>query len=411
MSDIAIVAEGLGKAYSLNPQQSPKLLRDYVAAMFRAPFDPNRKKTRETFWALKNVSFECRAGEVIGLIGRNGAGKSTLLKILSRITRPTQGWAEIHGRLGSLLEVGTGFHSELTGRENTYLSGSILGMKKQEVDSKFESIVEFSELSKFIDTPVKHYSSGMYVRLAFAVAAHLEPEILLVDEVLAVGDASFQEKCLSKMNEISTTGRTIFLVSHNMGAVTQLCKRSILIDKGQITDDGASQSVVSKYLASFAAEGTSVEYARNSNSASPAIFLRLWIGNQRGEPIGSVDVKDGFQVCLKVLVRQLTTGLDIGFRIDNSLKIPIFTSNLGQTKSQSAGLPPGEHTFFVPVRGNFLAPGLYSLTAGLHRPNQEIYDLREHAFNFRVDESGSDMWKYQGSNYGNILVDLEWMHF
>jgi lipopolysaccharide transport system ATP-binding protein len=411
MSDIAIVAEGLGKAYSLNPQQSPKLLRDHLAALFKAPFEPNRKKRKGIFWALKNVSFECRTGEVIGLIGRNGAGKSTLLKILSRITRPTEGWAEIHGRLGSLLEVGTGFHSELTGRENTYLSGSILGMKKKEIDSKFENIVEFSELSKFIDTPVKHYSSGMYVRLAFAVAAHLEPEILLIDEVLAVGDASFQEKCLGKMNEISATGRTIFLVSHNMGAVTQLCKRCILIDNGQITEDGASQSVVSKYLASFAAEGTSVEYARNANSASPAIFLRLWIGNQRGEPIGSVDVKEGFQVCLKVLVRQLTTGLDIGFRIDNSLKIPIFTSNFGQTKRQSAELPPGEHTFFVPVRGNFLAPGLYSLTAGLQRPNQEIYDLREHAINFRVDESGSDMWQYHGSNYGNILVDLDWMHF
>jgi|SRR5579883_1846407 lipopolysaccharide transport system ATP-binding protein len=408
MTDLAIVARGLGKKYSLRQRETSTLLRDQMVSFFRSPLRHLRRNPQETFWALKNVSFDCRPGEVIGLIGRNGAGKSTLLKILSRITRPTEGWADLRGRLGSLLEVGTGFHSELSGRENTYLSGAILGMSKQEIDSKFDAIVEFSELSQFIDMPVKHYSSGMYVRLAFAVAAHLEPEILLVDEVLAVGDSAFQEKCLGKMNEISGTGRTIIMVSHNMGAITQLCKRCLLIDKGRIVEDGATHATVSKYLASFTSDSTSVEYPADSNPASPAVTLRIWIADQSGQPIGSVDVRKGFQVGIKVLVRKPSTGLDVGFRIDNSLKIPIFTSNMSQAMGRNDLLNLGENTFLIPVKGNFLAPDLYSLTVGLHRPNQEIYEMREHALNFRVEEAGSDMWQYHGANYGNILVDFQW---
>ncbi len=408
MSAHAIVAKGLGKKYALRQRETSTLLRDQMVAFLRSPLRHLRRNPNEAFWALKDVSFESRPGEVIGLIGLNGAGKSTLLKILSRITRPTEGWAELHGRLGSLLEVGTGFHSELSGRENTYLSGAILGMKKQEIDAKFDAIVEFSELSQFIDMPVKHYSSGMYVRLAFAVAAHLEPEILLVDEVLAVGDAAFQEKCLGKMNEISNTGRTIVLVSHNMGAITQLCKRCILIEKGRITEDGPTHSTVSKYLASFTTDSTSVEYPADANPASPAVIRKIWIADEQGRPIGSVDVRKGFQVGIRVVVRQPCTGLDLGFRIDNSLKIPIFTSNLSQAMGKTDVLPVGEHAFLVPVKGNFLAPEMYSLTVGLHRPNQEVYDTREHALNFRIEESGSGMWQYHGSNYGNILVDFEW---
>jgi lipopolysaccharide transport system ATP-binding protein len=404
----AIVAKGLGKKYSLRQRETSTLLRDQMMAFLRSPLRHLRRNPNETFWALKDVSFESRQGEVIGLIGLNGAGKSTLLKILSRITRPTEGWAELHGRLGSLLEVGTGFHSELSGRENTYLSGAILGMKKQEIDDKFDAIVEFSELNQFIDMPVKHYSSGMYVRLAFAVAAHLEPEILLVDEVLAVGDSAFQEKCLGKMNEISNTGRTIILVSHNMGAITQLCKRCLLIQKGRITEDGPTHATVSKYLASFTADSTLVEYPADANPASPAVIRKLWIADEQGNPIGSVDVRKGFQVGMHVLVRRPSPSLDLGFRIDNSLKIPIFTSNLAQAMGRSDLLPVGEHTYLVPVKGNFLAPEMYSLSVGLHRPNQEIYDMREHALNFRIEESGSGMWQYYGSNYGNILVDLEW---
>src|ERR1039458_126818 len=230
-----IQAEGLGKKYrrGLSGRRSDTL-RDTFANFIRSPLAAFRRPQHETFWALRDVSLEVREGEVLGLIGRNGAGKTTLLKILSRITRPTTGWAEIRGHVRSLLEVGTGFHGELSGRENTYLSGSILGMSKREIDRKFDEIVAFAEIEKFIDTPVKHYSSGMYVRLAFAVAAHLEPEILLVDEVLAVGDINFQKKCLGKMGDVARAGRTVVLVSHQLNQIRRLCQRVVWIDAGSV---------------------------------------------------------------------------------------------------------------------------------------------------------------------------------
>ncbi len=234
MSDIVIRAEGLGKRYRRGFTGPPETLRDVVTRVVRSPLAALRRPTQEYFWALRDVGLEVRHGEVLGLIGRNGAGKTTLLKILSRITRPTTGWAELHGRVRSLLEVGTGFHGELSGRENTYLSGSILGMPKREIDRKFDEIVAFAEIEKFVDTPVKHYSSGMYVRLAFAVAAHLEPEILLVDEVLAVGDANFQKKCLGKMGDVAKQGRTIILVSHQLNAIRRLCHRVVWIDSASV---------------------------------------------------------------------------------------------------------------------------------------------------------------------------------
>src|ERR1700692_3216323 len=244
MSDIVIRAEGLGKSYRRGLTGPPETLRDALTRVMKSPLATMRRPTQEHFWALRDVGLEVRHGEVLGLIGRNGAGKTTLLKILSRITRPTAGWAEIHGRVRSLLEVGTGFHGELSGRENTYLSGSILGMSKSEIDRKFDEIVAFAEVDKFIDTPVKRYSSGMYVRLAFAVAAHLEPEILLVDEVLAVGDITFHKKCLGKMNEVARKGRTVLFVSHNMTVVNQLCPRAILLANGYIELDGTTSDVV-----------------------------------------------------------------------------------------------------------------------------------------------------------------------
>ena len=229
-------------------------MRDHLAESFKSLFHRNGSRSAlsaqrdNTIWALKDVSFTINRGEVVGIIGRNGAGKSTLLKILSRITEPTIGFAEIHGRVGSLLEVGTGFHAELTGRENIYLNGAILGMRKTEIERKFDEIVAFAEVEHFIDTPVKHYSSGMYLRLAFAVAAHLEPEILLVDEVLAVGDAQFQRKCMAKMEDVGRQGRTVLFVSHNMPAVTRLCQRTILLGKGGVQMDGPSHQVAGSYL-------------------------------------------------------------------------------------------------------------------------------------------------------------------
>src|SRR5678815_3700391 len=259
MSNIAIDVVGLGKKYHIGgAQKSHYRLTDQVADTFMAPFRRAGKLLRgqaasaaeldETIWALKDVCFQIRPGEVVGIIGRNGVGKSTLLRILAGITDPTEGYADIYGRVGSLLEVGTGFHPELTGRENIYLNGAILGMKRAEIESKLDEIVAFAEIDKFLDTPVKHYSSGMYVRLAFSVAAHLEPEILLVDEVLAVGDMAFQRKCLGKMDDVAQEGRTVVFVSHNMGLLQQLCERGIFLQQGTVHTDGTITEAVDAYL-------------------------------------------------------------------------------------------------------------------------------------------------------------------
>src|ERR1700676_3025759 len=242
-----IQAERLGKRYRRGAIMQRGMLRDTLTQALRSPLSVLKRPAQETFWALKDVSLQVGEGEVLGLIGRNGAGKTTLLKVLSRITRPTEGWAEIRGKVRSLLEVGTGFHPELTGRENTYLSGSILGMGKREIDRKFDEIVAFAEIEKFIETPVKHYSSGMYVRLALAVAAHLEPEILLVDEVLAVGDINFQKKCLGKMGDVARAGRTVVLVSHQLNQIRRLCHRAVWVDGGKIRLLGPAHDVVSMY--------------------------------------------------------------------------------------------------------------------------------------------------------------------
>lgn len=263
MSDFAIRIDNLGKQYFLGENLGHTSLRESLMEMaalplraFKRAVRREEKPTCETLWALKDVCFDVKRGEVIGLIGRSGAGKSTLLKILSRITDPTEGTASITGRVGSLLEVGTGFHPELTGRENIYLNGALLGMRKAEIDRKFDEIVSFSEMEKFLDTPVKRYSSGMYTRLAFAVAAHLEPEIMVVDEVLAVGDAAFQKKCLGKMGQVAKEGRTVVLVSHNMAAIQSLCTRSILLHNGQLTAEGNTQQVVEAYLQACLAVGS-----------------------------------------------------------------------------------------------------------------------------------------------------------
>jgi lipopolysaccharide transport system ATP-binding protein len=252
MSDIAIRVEGLSKQYRIGDRQAYRTVRDSIASGVRAPIrwmrgEGRRKPTQ--IWALRDASFEINQGQVVGIIGSNGAGKSTLLKILSRITNPTRGYADIYGRVGSLLEVGTGFHPELTGRENIQLNGAILGMRRSEINSKLDEIVAFAEIEQFLDTPVKHYSSGMYLRLAFSVAAHLEPEILLVDEVLAVGDAAFQRKCLGRMTEVSRQGRTVLFVSHNMAAIRQLCSSALLLAAGGVSESGETDAVIRSYLA------------------------------------------------------------------------------------------------------------------------------------------------------------------
>ena len=261
MHEMVIHSVELGKRYAIGDRARYLALRDVLANAMNAPrrlFGWNRRsgdhRSPEELWALRDVSFDIQEGEILGLIGRNGAGKTTLLKILSRVTRPTAGFAEVHGRMGSLLEVGTGFHPELTGRENVFLSGAILGMGKREIERKFDEIVAFAEVDKFIDTPLKHFSTGMQMRLAFAVAAQLEPEILLVDEVLAVGDLEFQKKCLGRMSEVSRGGRTIVFVSHQMSQIRRLCERVLWVDRGVIQQDGPTLDVVSAYEATFAGQ-------------------------------------------------------------------------------------------------------------------------------------------------------------
>ncbi len=284
MSEPIISVENLSKRYVLGRQRSGDGLRHALEGAMRNPLgwlkrkNGERKAKSEEIWALKDVSFEVKQGEVVGIVGRNGAGKSTLLKILSRITEPTEGRVRLRGRVASLLEVGTGFHQELTGRENIFLNGAILGMTKVEIRRRFDEIVAFSEIEKFLDTPVKRYSSGMYVRLAFAVAAHLEPEILLVDEVLAVGDLSFQKKCLGKMGEVARGGRTVLFVSHNMGAVRTLCQRGILIEDGKIRADGDAESVVEAYFA-----GLSRGFGRQQTEGYGLVIQKIVLKNDNGQ--------------------------------------------------------------------------------------------------------------------------------
>lgn len=280
MSAAVIQVRGIGKQYRVGERERYQALRDVLSGALKQPWRVLRRRKPEKFWALKDVSFEVQQGEVVGLIGRNGAGKTTLLKILSRITRPTAGRAEVRGRVGSLLEVGTGFHPELTGRENVYLSGAILGMSKREISRKFEEMVAFAEVERFIDTALKHYSSGMQMRLAFAVAAHLEPEILLVDEVLAVGDIAFQKKCLGKMEEVSHGGRTILFVSHQMNQIRRLCQRALWMDGGAIRKSGPTAEVVGAYEVAMAG-GNPSERARCASRNGKARFLRWEIAQPK----------------------------------------------------------------------------------------------------------------------------------
>src|SRR5260370_4630724 len=324
--DVSVKVEGLSKRYRVGGLHPGYVtLREALAGLVLSPFRRNREGDaagarasraasspslvrgnggREIMWALKNVDLEVREGEMVGVIGRNGAGKSTLLKILSRVTRPTKGRAEMHGRVGSLLEVGTGFHPDLTGRESTFLSGAILGMRKAEIRRKFDEIVAFAEIEKFIDTPVKWYSSGMYVRLAFSVAAHLEPEILMMDEVLAVGDAAFQQKCLEKMREIRRRGHTIFFVSHNMPAVARLCKRVLLLEQGEIVSDGPPETVVSGYLRASWNVGTAREWAPGQDAPGDEVvrLRRVRAVSQSGETTVAVDIRQplGIEILYEV---------------------------------------------------------------------------------------------------------------
>ncbi len=328
MSDTVIRAEGISKRYSLGSRERYRTLRDTIVDTLTAPF--RRSSAQESsgevreFWALRDVSFNVRQGEVIGIVGRNGAGKSTLLKILSRITEPTEGCAEIHGRVASLLEVGTGFHPELTGRDNIFLNGAILGMKRAEITKHFDAIVNFAEVERFVDTPVKHYSSGMYMRLAFAVAAHLNPEILLIDEVLAVGDTAFQKKCLSRMSEVAQAGRTVLFVSHNLVAVENLCHRAILLDGGRIQSVGATRAIIDQYLARPVAGGT-LELARKRRNGSGDIrFTAVDIVPLDASGPGVIRAGQDFEIRLEYKVAAKVARPNFSVSIFNTMSVQVF---------------------------------------------------------------------------------------
>jgi lipopolysaccharide transport system ATP-binding protein len=359
MSTVVIRGESLGKRYRRG-LATDSGLRHALDRFVKSPLSAFRREKSETFWALKEVTLHVNEGEVLGLIGRNGAGKTTLLKILSRITKPTTGWAEIHGRVGSLLEVGTGFHPELTGRENTFLSGAILGMSKREIERKFDEIVAFAELEKFIDTQVKHYSSGMYVRLAFAVAAHLEPEILLVDEVLAVGDIKFQKKCLGKMGDVARAGRTVVLVSHQLNQIRRLSHRVVWIDGGEIRKNGSAESVVGAYeVAMSSTERSSAD--RDNAAAYKARFVGWDIagGKTQGEHSISSDgpVKVRFHVDARQPIRYGHHGAAL-FNAERQLMWAWAAENV----SLEQGLNTLVYEFpFLPLR-----PGAYTWNVSLY---------------------------------------------
>ena len=392
----AIIVENLGKKYFIRHRRKEgyKTLRDVLANNVKAlgrrlihrqtscPPIPSK----EEFWALKNVSFEIIPGERIGVIGRNGAGKSTLLKLLSRITDPSDGRIELLGRVGSLLEVGTGFHPELTGRENIFLNGAILGMSRDDIRKRFDEIVAFAEVGKFLDTPVKRYSSGMYVRLAFAVAAHLEPEILLVDEVLAVGDAQFQKKCLGKMEEAGSEGRTVLFVSHNMSIIANLCDQTILMDGGRIVMQGATKNVVQKYLEmGIGTESGQVKWEGGTGDDIVKLFA-IRVCDESGKVCTTMDVAKSFYLELEYEVYKEFEDLRVGFRIltaDATLILLSIDSDSEENKSKR----PGYYKMRVPIPGNFLNVGKYFVTVGADIPNRMMNFFHENCVSFSVEQT------------------------
>ncbi|HEY9611276.1 MAG TPA: ABC transporter ATP-binding protein, partial [Allocoleopsis sp.] len=334
---------------------------------------------KEEFWALKDVSFEIKQGDRVGIIGRNGAGKSTLLKILSRITEPTKGRISIRGRVASLLEVGTGFHQELTGRENIYLNGAILGMSKVEINRKFDEIVAFAEVDKFLDTPVKRYSSGMYVRLAFAVAAHLEPEILIVDEVLAVGDIQFQKKCLGKMEDVGKEGRTVLFVSHNMPTVTQLCTKGIYLRAGKIDQIGDTNSIVSKYLTENIDRSGQIQLINNDSELKnfkKVFFKRVTITDPDGLISSELDARYPFYIILDYEVTHPVQNVELTVRIETDEGRTIFMTHQSDCSPTSSSIrQAGEYQVSIQIPGMFLMPGSYMISVQAHEPGIQYHDL------------------------------------
>lgn len=418
MGDIAIRVEEISKRYRIGKREQYQTLRDTLSSAFTAPFrkagmllqggGDDAAALERTIWALKEISFDINQGEVVGIIGGNGAGKSTLLKILSRITEPTDGFAEIHGRVASLLEVGTGFHPELTGRENIYLNGAILGMKRVEIERKFDEIVAFSEVETFIDTPVKHYSSGMYLKLAFSVAAHLEPEILMVDEVLAVGDVKFQQKCLGKMGSVAKEGRTIIFVSHNMGAIAQLCERVILLEKGQLKRIGLAREVVADYLSSsLGAEVQSTWLRQSLESDAKVQFCSIRLLSSDEQLVSHATFDDPLLIEMVYDVKVSLRGLTITFHLLDSMGNIVFESmDSDYPKWRDSVKEPGRYRATAKIPPHLLRPGRYSLSFFALIQKTKVFERREGILRFDVSEI--DYRLYSHRRVGIISPLLEW---
>jgi lipopolysaccharide transport system ATP-binding protein len=431
MSDIAIRVEDLGKLYRLgnviggvSPRQDYRTLRETIAGAVSAPFrrltrqgtEPDhaaRKSEDNLVWALQEVSFTVQKGQMLGIIGRNGAGKSTLLKILSRITEPTQGYAEVHGRVGSLLEVGTGFHPELTGRENIYLNGAILGMPRVEIDRKFDEIVDFSGVAKFIDTPVKRYSSGMYLRLAFAVAAHLEPEILVVDEVLAVGDAEFQRKCLGKMSDVAQQGRTVLFVSHNMSAVLHLTEEALVLDKGRLAYRATTPAAVDYYMSSGLAQVGERIWSLDEvpTEAAPFRPLAMRLRDRKGRVIDTVRSTDPITVEVEYALDQPISGLRVGLYLTTArgeYVLASFDTDDQEQFEQYPARPAGHYLSRCSLPADFLNEGRYIL--GMNASSYRIrrYFQDEGALAFTVDATDAPGSQWPEARLGPVRPRLAW---
>lgn len=406
MSNI-IQVTNLSKSYTINHEGRERYtsLRDVIARKTKKIFSFPKSSTsasasREEFWALKDVSFNIEQGDRVGIIGRNGAGKSTLLKILSRITEPTAGEIKIKGRVASLLEVGTGFHPELTGRENVFLNGAILGMSRAEIRKHFDAIVDFAGVEKFLDTPVKRYSSGMYVRLAFAVAAHLEPEILVVDEVLAVGDMEFQEKCIGKMNEVSKSeGRTVLFVSHNMSAVSQLCNLGILLNKGTIAKTGTAAEVLDAYMM---LEKNLMEVYENINARDFEIAKVYAVNENKAFMF---DFSERIQINIEVKLPHKLSGLHLGVALKDKWKRKIFTTQYTIKDEEFTG---GYllKKIFIPSR--LLLSGSYSLDVASFIPNSNTYTYLQDICPFKVQDLESELSIYANADVGVININCQW---
>lgn len=407
MSDIAIKVEGISKRYDLLHQK--KVGADSLAGAFTGGVrnlfrSQSATFSQEDFWALRDIEFSVKKGDRLGVIGRNGAGKSTLLKILSRIVKPTSGRIEYDGRLAGLLEVGTGFHADLSGRENIYLNGSILGMSKREIDAKFDEIVAFSEVEQFLDTPVKRYSSGMYVRLAFAVAAHLDNDILIVDEVLAVGDAAFQEKCIGKISTAQSQGKTVLFVSHNIGQIAALCNKGLYLEKGQVKYDGDIHTAIDYYLNKNKDEQKS-EVSFDEKKSEFQI-RKISIHNQAGERDTKFKHNETYQIRVSVRAKKAINDVVLSILLNDATGKRVVSLNLPLTGKIAVN---ETKEIVAEIAAEYLMPNEYFISVALHIPNVQLFDEQINSLSYKIIDNGSEFYKYSG-DLGYVFPKNKWRY-